>query len=77
MNPGQEKFFNFILERVQEDKVDEAKALLKDNFEKQATGIFSSADIIAFAPKIISLLKADKVEEVKAIMTQFASNFAK
>lgn len=28
MNPGQEKFPNFILERVQEDKVDEAKAIM-------------------------------------------------
>lgn len=77
MNPGQEKFLNFILERVQEDKVDEAKALLEDNFKKQAAGTFSTDDIAAFAPKMISLLKADKVEEVKAIMTQFASNFTK
>ena len=77
MNPGQEKFLNFILERVQEDKVGEAKVLLQDNFEKQAAGTFSAADIAAFAPKILSLLKADKIEEVKAIMTQFASNFTK
>ena len=77
MNPGQEKFFNFILERVQEDKVDEAKDLLQDNFEKQAAGTFSAADIAEFGPKMMSLLKTDSVEEVKAIMTQFASNFAK
>ncbi len=32
MNPGQEKFFNSILERVQEVKVSEAKALIGDNF---------------------------------------------
>lgn len=77
MNPGQEKFLNFILERVQEDKIDEAKALLKDNFEKQAAGTFSAADIATFAPKMVSLLKADKVEEVKSIITQFSNNFNK
>ena len=77
MNPGQEKFLNFILERVQEDKVDEAKALLEDNFKKQDAGTFSAADIAEFGSKMVSLLKADKVEEVKAIMKQFASNFTK
>ena len=77
MNPGQEKFLNFILERVQEDKVDEAKALLQNNFKKQADGTFSAADVSAFAPKMISLLKTDKIEEVKAIMMQFAGNFTK
>lgn len=77
MNPGQEKFFNFILERVQENKIDEAKVLLQNNFEKQAAGTFSAADVAEFGPKMISLLKADKIEEFKAIMMQFAGNFNK
>ena len=74
MNQGQEKFLGFILERVQEDKVDEAKALLAESFKKQSDGTFSHEYIMEFIPKMIALLKADKVEEVKAIMEQFAKN---
>jgi hypothetical protein len=75
MNPGQEKFSGYILERVKEDKVEEAKALLADNFKKQAEGNFTHNDITQFIPKMIALLKPDKVEEVKAVMKQFAENF--
>ena len=74
MNQGQEKFLGFILERVQEDKVDEAKALLAESFKKQSDGTFSHEYIMEFIPKMIALLKADKVEEVKVIMEQFAKN---
>jgi type IV secretory pathway TrbF-like protein len=77
MNQGQEKFFGFILERVQEDKVGEAKALLEDNFKKQAEGNFTQSDISQFVPKIIALLKPDKIEEVQAAMKQFAGFFGK
>lgn len=75
MNQGQEKFLGFILERVKEDKIEEAKALLADNFKKQAEGNFTQDDIMQFIPKMITLLKPDKVEEVKAVMKQFAGNF--
>ena len=34
MHQGQEKFLGFILERVQEGKVDEAKSLLAESFKK-------------------------------------------
>jgi hypothetical protein len=72
MNQGQEKFLGFILERVKEDKIEEAKALLADNFKKQAEGNFTQDDVIQFIPKMIALLKPDKVEEVKAVMEQFS-----
>ncbi|MDP4146870.1 MAG: hypothetical protein Q8936_20760 [Bacillota bacterium] len=74
MNQGQEKFLGYILERVQEDKVEEAKALLADNFRKQAEGTFTMEDVSQFIPKMISLLKPEKVEEVQAVMKQFAQN---
>lgn len=77
MNQGQEKFLAFILERVQEDKVDEAKSLLSESFKKQQEGTFSHEYIMEFIPKMIALLKADKVEEVKEIMEQFAKNINK
>lgn len=75
MNQGQEKFLEFILERIQEDKIEEAKALLADNFKKQSEGNFTQEDIAQTIPKMLALLKPEKVEEVQAIMKQFAQNF--
>ncbi|NFD31105.1 hypothetical protein EXN57_01385 [Clostridium botulinum] len=76
MNQGQEKFLGFILERVEEDKVEEAKALLADNFKKQVEGNFTHDDITQFIPKMAMLLKPDKIEEVQTVMKQFAENFS-
>lgn len=75
MNKGQEMFLNYILERVQEDQVEEVKALLMETFKKQNEGTFTKEDMNQFIPKMTSLLKQDKVEEVKKIMEEFASNF--
>ena len=72
---GQEKFLNFILQRVKEDKVEEAKAVLQENFKKQDEGTFSKEDIEQFIPKMMSLLKPDKLEEVKAITKKFSGDF--
>lgn len=74
MNQGQEKFLGFILERIKDDKVEEAKELLKESFKKQAEGSFNQDYITQFIPKMIALLKPEKVEEVKAVMMQFAQN---
>lgn len=74
MNQGQEKFLGFILERVKDDKVEEAKELLEESFKKQAEGSFNKDYITQFIPKMIALLKPEKVEEVKAVMMQFAQN---
>ncbi|HDK7171147.1 TPA: hypothetical protein PTW95_001258 [Clostridium botulinum] len=76
MNQGQEKFLGFILERVEEDKAEEAKALLADNFKKQAECNFTHDDITQFIPKMAMLLKPDKIEEVQTVMKQFAENFS-
>lgn len=74
MNQGQEKFYEFILERVQEDKVEEARLLLEENFKKQLEGNFTQEDALKFIPKMISYLKPEMVEEVQGIMKQFAAN---
>ncbi|MDN3018175.1 hypothetical protein V7161_20030 [Neobacillus drentensis] len=72
---GQEMFLNFILQRVQEGKEDEAKAVLTENFRKQNEGTFSQDDIQQFIPKMISLLKPEKLEEVQAVVKQFSGDF--
>ncbi|HDX9579480.1 TPA: hypothetical protein ROX88_003067 [Bacillus pseudomycoides] len=72
---GQEKFLTFILERVQEGKEDEAREILTENFRKQDEGTFSQEDIQEFIPKVISLLKPEKLEEVQAVANRFSGEF--
>jgi len=71
MNQGQDKFLQFILERVQAGKQEEAKALLMESFSKQADGTFNAEYLQLFMPQVIALLKTEHIEEVKNIMTQF------
>jgi hypothetical protein len=72
MNPGQEKFFDFIIERVQADKVDQAKALLEESFSRQADGTFDVEYMGSFAPRLTEMLKPDAISEVKETMKNFA-----
>jgi len=77
MDQGQEQFLGYILERVQEDKVEEARVLLLESFKKLSEGNFTQDDIMQFIPKMMMLLKPDKIEEVQSIMMEFAGNFMK
>lgn len=72
---GQEKFLSFILERVKEDKVEEAKAILTENFKKQNEGSFTIEDIEQFVPKMMAILKPEKIEEVAAVAKKFSGDF--
>lgn len=73
MNQGQEKLYNFILDRVKEDKVEEAKALLSDSFEKQSEGTFTQEDVSTFMTEMINLLKPEHIEEVQSITKNFSA----
>jgi hypothetical protein len=73
---GQEMFLSFILQRVQEGKEDEAREILLENFKKQDEGTFSQEDIQAFIPKMISLIKPEKSDEIKAVVKQFSGDFS-
>lgn len=72
MHQGQEKFYQFIMERVQEDKAEEAKQLLEEHFRKQQEGRFTKDDIKQFIPKMTAMLKPDHKDEVLGIMNEFA-----
>ncbi|MFC7365432.1 MULTISPECIES: hypothetical protein [Bhargavaea] len=72
---GQEKFLSFILERVQDGKEDEARAILKENFRKQDEGTFSQQEIQEFVPKMIGLIKPERLEEVQAVVRKFSGDF--
>ena len=71
MNEGQKKFFDFILERIQNGKEDEAKALLEEGFSKQADGTFTAEYSREIIPKYLAILKPEYIEEVKNIMENF------
>ncbi len=71
MNEGQQKFLDYILERVQEGKEEAAKLLMHESFRMQEEGTFNAAEAMAFIPKMLGMLKAEFVDEVKAIMENF------
>lgn len=73
MDQGQGMFLGYILERVQEDKVEEAKGLFFESFQKLSAGHFTQEDMLRLVPKAMALLKPECIEEVMAIMNQFAA----
>ncbi|MDQ7092244.1 hypothetical protein REC12_01390 [Desulfosporosinus sp. PR] len=76
MNHEQEQFLSFILERVKDDKVEEAKVLLVENFKKLTEGNFTQDDILQCVPQMLALLKPEKLGEVQTVVMQFAENFS-
>ena len=77
MNNGQEKFFSFIMERVESKNQDKAKELLDESFSKQKDGSFNQEYLMSFIPRMLELIKPECVEEVKNIMTNFKSQHGK
>lgn len=75
MNAFQEKFYHFILDRVQADKVEEVKELLAESFAKQSEGAFDVAYLLTFTDKIVPMLKEADKEEVLKIMEEFGKKF--
>ncbi|NLK97252.1 hypothetical protein [Defluviitalea saccharophila] len=73
MNPGQEMFYNFFMERAKDDKKEEAKALLEEGFARQDAGTFDKAYFEETLPKYFELIKPEAIEEVKEAMNHFAS----
>lgn len=69
MNNGQEKFFNFIMERVDLENQDKAKELLSESFAKQDEGTFNKEYMMNFIPRMLKLIKPEFLDEVKNIMS--------
>ena len=68
MNNGQERFFNFIMERVKLDKQAEAKKLLSESFSKQDEGTFNKDYMMNFIPRMLELINPEYIDEVKNLM---------
>ncbi|MGF7145621.1 hypothetical protein HNQ56_004064 [Anaerotaenia torta] len=73
MNPGQEMFYHFFMERARDDKKEEAKSLLEDSFARQAAGTFDMAYFQEIMPKFYAVVKPETVNEIKEAMDHFAS----
>ena len=71
MNNGQEKFLNFILERVDDENIEKAKELLSESVAKQADGTFNKEYMMSFMPRMLKLIKAEFVGEIKNIMLNY------
>ena len=71
MNPGQENFFSFMMDRVQPGKEAELKALLEEGFKKQDEWTFTEEYKTSTMSKYFGLLKSDAIEEVKNIFQNF------
>ena len=68
MNKGQEKFFEFIMQNVEEKNQEKAKELLAESFGKQEEGTFNKEYMMTFIPRMLELIKPESVEMVKNIM---------
>ncbi|MEG1003308.1 MAG: hypothetical protein RSF37_07860 [Clostridium sp.] len=68
MNQGQEKFFSFIMQNVDEQNQSKANKLLLESFEKQNNGTFNQEYMMTFIPRMLELIKPENIEQVKNIM---------
>ncbi|MGG7057196.1 hypothetical protein ACQPUY_05770 [Clostridium nigeriense] len=68
MNKGQEKFFEFIMQNVEEKNQEKAKELLAESFGKQDNGTFNKEYMMTFIPRMLELIKPENIEQVKSIM---------
>lgn len=74
MEKGQNQFFTWILERVQEGKTEELSAMLMENFKQQQEGSFDANALEESSKKILALIKPEYVDEFKQAMEHFGKN---
>ncbi|MGL4336448.1 MAG: hypothetical protein ACRCST_06085 [Turicibacter sp.] len=75
MNNKQIQFLDFILKRVQDNKVDEARELVSDMIKKLENGTYTRTDIGELIPRMTILIKTNKVDEVHDAIQAFAASF--
>ncbi|MDR3239364.1 MAG: hypothetical protein LBT44_04695 [Clostridiales bacterium] len=71
MNAVQEQFYRFILDRVREEKKEEAESLLAEVFGKQDDSSLNAVYLASFVPKIAGMLKPEFVDEIKGAVAKF------
>ena len=74
MNAMQEKFYHFMLERIDDHYKDEAKALLQESFDRQVNQTFTQEYLNEYMEKMLTYIQPEYREEVQNIMVQFSSH---
>lgn len=77
MNPGQQQFYDFFMERIKEDKVEEAKTILQENFKKQDEGTFTKEYMQESMAKLMSFVKPEFLEDLKNAAAHMNSTLEK
>lgn len=71
MQEGQVKFFEYMIDKMQEEKKEDGVLLLKESFEKQEKGTFTAEYLNEFNVKLLAFIKPEFKGEVKSILDQF------
>jgi hypothetical protein len=71
MGNGQNMFFDFIMERVRDDKKEEMSEFLKEAFKPPENGSFDPDAFQKSNEVIISMLKPEGAEEFRKMMNPF------
>lgn len=74
---GQDRFYQFMIESVEEKYKDQASDLLLKAFQKQADGTFDMESMNQFMEEMLSFVKVEGREEVKRIMIDYRKNMKK
>ena len=71
MQEGQVKFYEYMIEKMLEERKEDGIMLLKESFEKQEKGTFTAEYLNEFNVKLLALIKPEFKGEVKSILDQF------
>ena len=65
MDPKQAEFYQYILDRVKEKNIENAKTLLTKTFEKQDEDSFTKCDLTVLMPLLMSIAKPESIKDVQ------------
>lgn len=71
MDLKQEELYQYILARVEEKNIENAKTLLSKTFEKQDEGSFTKCDVTVLTPLLMSIVKPESIKEVQDFVKNY------
>lgn len=77
MNAGQQRFYSFVMERVKEECAEEAKAMMLENFKRQDEGTFTREYMQQNAPKLLSYIKPEFIEDLQKAAAHMSATLGK
>jgi len=73
MNEQQQQFYNFFMSKVKEDKLEEAKLILLNNFKMQDEGTFTRETMTQVFPKLLDCIKTEHKKDFENAASHFAT----